>query len=184
MKRRAGGSIAVLLWCVSASVVAQTPPAPPAAACSAPEYRQMDFWVGVWDVRWDAGPLVPAGHGTNVITREYDECVIREAFDGGPSTGGLIGHSVSTYHAPERRWRQTWVDNQGSYFALVGGPAGEDFVLVSHGLSDPRPQGRMIFEKITPNRLTWRWQKTADGGVTWTDAWVIFYERRGGRTAE
>lgn len=153
--------------------------APAASPCAAPEFRQMDFWVGEWDARWEASPGQPAGVGTNTITREYDNCVIQEQFDGGPSTGNLIGHSVSTYHAPTQRWRQTWVDNQGGYFALVGGPQGNDFVLIMNSYPANVPVRRMLFTDITPNAFTWRWQASTDGGATWTDSWVIHYTRRG-----
>jgi hypothetical protein len=152
-----------------------------AAPCSAPEFRQMDFWVGVWDARWEAGAGTPAGRGVNTITREYGSCVIQEQFDGGPSTGGLIGHSVSTYHAPAHVWRQTWVDNQGGYFALAGGPVGDDFILTSYRMNTSTPAQRMVFADIRENSFTWRWQSTPDAGATWTDSWVIHYTRRGAR---
>lgn len=150
----------------------QTPP------CSTAEFRQLDFWVGVWDARWEASQSIPAGTGTNTITREYGDCVIQEQFDGGASTGGLIGHSVSTYHAPAQVWRQTWVDNQGGYFALTGGPVGDDFVLTSYRINTATPAQRMVFTDITQNSFTWRWQSTPDAGATWTDSWVIYYTRR------
>jgi hypothetical protein len=175
------GPLLVSILIGSTAATAQSPgqsqPAP--APCSTPEFRQMDFWVGTWDVRWETGGGVTAGSGTNVITREYGGCVVQEQFDGGPGTGGLIGHSVSIYDAQAKRWRQTWVDNQGGYFALAGGPEGETFVLVSHRFADQVPQARMVFEEIEPNSLTWRWQRSTDGGATWTDSWVIFYQRRG-----
>lgn len=148
----------------------------PARPCSRPEFQQMDFWLGKWNVRWDATANQPAGSGTNVVTGEYGNCVIQEKFEGGPTTGNLVGHSVSTYHAGPGRWRQTWVDNQGSYFALVGGPVGDSFVLENTRLSDTAPRLRMVFENIKPNSLTWRWQRSVDGTV-WTDSWVIYYER-------
>ncbi len=159
---------------------APAPPAAQASPCAAAEFRQMDFWVGTWDVRWDEGGGTPAGSGTNIITREYDNCVIQEAFDGGPATGNLIGHSVSTFHAPLGKCRQTWVDNQGGYFALVGGQEGADFVLTSYRVSDNTPAQRMVFTDLHANSLTWRWQRTADGGATWSDSWVIYYTRRAG----
>lgn len=162
-----------------ASAEAQTTAATP-PPCAAPEFQQMDFWLGTWDARWEASAGTPAGEGVNVITREYGGCVIQEAFDGGPSTGNLIGHSVSTYFAPMQKWRQTWVDNQGGYFALVGGPEGDDFILVSHRPRDNMPMQRMVFEDITHQAFTWRWQSTADGGATWADQWVIRYTRRAG----
>jgi hypothetical protein len=138
----------------------------------------MDFWLGTWDVRWEASSNQPAGAGVNTITRQLDGCVIQETFDGGPSTSGLIGHSVSTYHAGPGLWRQTWVDNQGGYFALTGGPREDGaFVLNNTRLRDTAPYRRMLFEDIQPNSLTWRWQGSADGEA-WSDLWVIRYTRR------
>jgi hypothetical protein len=160
-----------------------TPHAPSSAAaqqpaCAAPELRQLDFWLGDWDVRWDASPGQPAGQGKNVITRDFEGCVVHERFDGGPSTGNLIGESWSVYSASALRWRQTWVDNQGGYFALAGGPQDGKFILVSSDLADNTPRQRMVFEDITANAFTWRWQRTTDRGATWTDSWVIYYSRR------
>ena len=174
------GALAALALAACATAPASAQQQPQQPPCSAPEFRQMDFWVGTWDVYWQATQGIAEGAGTNTITREYGNCVIQEAFDGGPTTGGLIGHSVSTYHAPLRQWRQTWVDNQGGYFALVGGQEGDDFILVSSRIADNTPLQRMVFTDITEDSLTWRWQATADAGVTWSDQWVIHYTRRAG----
>ena len=51
-------------------------------------------------------------------------------------------------------------------------------VLVSTRISDAAPHQRMVYEDITENSLTWRWQRSADGGATWSDQWVIRYVRR------
>jgi hypothetical protein len=171
--------IVVLLGC--ATPQGSAPAAAQQAACAGPEFRQLDFWLGDWDVRWDASPGQPAGTGANIITRDFDGCVIHEHFSGGPSTGNLLGESWSSYQAPAQSWRQTWVDNQGGYFALVGGPQDGKFVLVSNTLTDNTPRQRMVFEDITPSAFTWRWQRTADKGATWADAWVIHYTRRAAR---
>ena len=174
-------TILALAACANGAAVGQTGQiAAQVSPCAASEFRQMDFWVGTWDVRWNKGGGTPAGAGTNIITREYADCVIQEAFDGGPATGNLIGHSVSTYHAPLGKWRQTWVDNQGGYFALIGGPEGDDFVLTSYRVSDNTPAQRMVFTDIGAHSLTWRWQRTTDSGATWSDSWVIYYTRRPG----
>ena len=166
-----------LMACASADAQQAAAPAAPAAPpCTSAEYHQMDFWLGDWDAYYAPDAAAPGGR--NVITREYGGCVIQEAFDGGPDTNGLIGHSVSTYFAPAGKWRQTWVDNQGGYFALIGGVEGDKFILVKHRPHDNVAVQRMVFEDITPNAFTWRWQATADGGATWTDSWVIYYRRR------
>ena len=62
-------------------------PVPP--PCSTPEFSQFDFWVGEWDLTWGED-----GRGTNVITREYDGCVVRERFE----TEGFRGMSVSSWY--------------------------------------------------------------------------------------
>lgn len=144
--------------------------------CAAPEFRQLDFWVGTWDLYSSADTSQPS-IGTNVITREYGDCVIQEQFTASPP--GLVGHSVSTYHAQPGLWRQTWVDNQGGYFALTGGPTSDGFMLTNTRISDHAPYLRMIWEDITPNSLTWRWQRSTDAGATWTDVWNIHYVRHG-----
>ena len=168
-------ALAAFVWgaCASTSTGAQQQQPP----CSAREFRQMDFWLGTWDAYYTP-ETTRAADGQNVITREYGGCVIQEAFDGGPQAQGLIGHSVSTYHAPTQQWRQTWVDNQGGYFALTGGPVGDDFILVNTRINDSMPYQRMLFEDITPDGFTWRWQRSTDAGAPWTDAWVIHYVRR------
>jgi hypothetical protein len=164
----------MLAACASPGATAQTQQPPP---CSAAENRQLDFWVGTWDVSWDATPSIAAGSGVNRITRELGGCVVQEAFEGGPTTGGMVGHSVSLYHAPSGAWRQTWVDNFGGYFALTGGMQGDRFILVNSRLSDQSPHLRMVFEDITANAFTWRWQGSPDG-ETWSDRWLIRYVRR------
>lgn len=146
--------------------------------CQEPEFRQLDFWVGTWDLEWDL-PVGKKGTGVNIISNSpYGDCVITENFDGAPSMQ-FKGMSVSTYHKPLKQWRQTWVDDQGGYFALSGGPnADGTFALVNTRLGDKGPHLRMVWMDIKKDNLTWRWQgkKTAEGA--WADRWVIRYTRR------
>jgi hypothetical protein len=167
----ATAALTLLAACATAAAQQQQAQTPP---CTTAEFRQLDFWVGTWDL-YASADTTQAPIGVNVITREYGDCVIEEQFTG---VSGLIGHSVSTYHAQAQTWRQTWVDNQGGYFALTGGPTGDGFMLNSTRLGDNSPYQRMIWEDITPNRFVWRWQSSTDAGATWTDTWVIHYVRR------
>jgi len=155
---------------------ANTAPATPAPSCSADEFRQMDFWVGDWIAEFPNGDGT-TGTGTNRVTNdEYGDCVIFEHF----ATPGFNGMSVSTYHAPVGQWRQTWVDDQGGYFALVGGPVegqSHEFELVNTRLSENAPYLRMTWEDITEDSFVWRWQNKASEDAEWADAWVINYRR-------
>jgi len=144
-----------------------------ALACEGPEFHQLDFWVGIWDVRWDGG------HGVNKISRTMDGCVIEEDFREDAAAGDLHGRSLSMYNARTGLWRQSWVDDQGGFFSLTGGPRGPDFVLEDIRIDDKSPYLRMVYTDIKPDSLTWHWQKSEDHGAHWQDNWVIHYRRKG-----
>ena len=172
-------SIAVLATVDSAA--AQTPPAQP--ACSAPEFRALDFWVGDWVAEWVVNGK--KGTGTNRITRdEYGQCVITERFR--DDDGSFSGFSISTYRPGINQWRQTWMDDQGGYFDFFGGPVtGTDhqFVLENKRMKETQPYQRMIFQDVKADSFTWRWQKRAKADEPWADSWVINYRRKPGTSA-
>jgi hypothetical protein len=169
---RGRGSL-ILLAFVSAAPAAQAPPTP---ACAGTEYRTLDFWVGDWIAEDEQGHRI----GTNHITRdEYGNCVITEHFH--MDDGTLTGHSVSLYRPGLKQWRQTWVDDQGGYFDLVGGPVtGSDyaFYFENKRVADNQPYQRMIWQDIRPDGFTWRWQRRAKPDEPWADSWVINYRRK------
>ncbi len=171
---------ALLAGCAEAGETAAEPAqiATAQATCQEAEYRQMDFWVGDWALSWDNGDET-TGSGTNVITRSpFGDCVVTENFDG-VAANGLAGLSVSTYSKPHKLWRQTWVDNQGSYFSLYGGPKDDGtFILEMERLSDKGPYSRMVFEDIKAGSLVWRWQGKKAETDDWADQWVINYVRK------
>lgn len=153
---------------------AQTATPPP---CKAPEYRQLDFWVGFWHARWQDAQGKPQ-EGSNRIELAHDGCVVVEHFDGRPGTP-LRGTSVSTYDVTAKRWKQTWVDNTGSYLDLVGGMEGDRMILSRTTQSGGKPVlSRMVFEDITPAAFNWLWQSSADDGRTWRTLWRIEYRRK------
>jgi len=140
--------------------------------CAAPEFDQMDFWVGNWRLTWDGG------EATSQVTKEFDGCVVHEAFrqeEHGKMP--LIGASFSAYHAINRIWRQTWIDNRNGYYHLSGGPQpGGTFMLQAIRMGREPQMLRMVFEDIKADSFTWRLQ-VSDDGDAWTDKWVIHYAR-------
>jgi hypothetical protein len=174
---------------VSAALIAgvacaQTPaPAasggPPPPPCSTPEYRQLDFWVGDWELTFPAGNG-QTGKASNRISKdEYGSCVITEHFT---QPNGFKATSVSIYDRQRGVWRQTWVDNGGGVFVLEGGPVtGQPHVFEFHTVEPRGPQKlmmRMIWENLTANGLVWRWQSQQPDG-SWKDQWVLNYKRKG-----
>ena len=176
--------LAAVFLAIPGPALAQQQPAAPAAPavppCSGPEHRTLDFWVGEWIAEWD-NPNGTKGTGTNRITRdEFGSCVITEHYRS--DDGTLDGFSVSTYRPGLKQWRQNWVDAQGGYFDLIGGPVnGGDhaFYFETKRLSETQPFQRMIWQDVKPDSFTWRWQLKAKAGDAWADSWVIRYRRKG-----
>lgn len=153
--------------------------APAQQPCSASEFNQFDFWVGEWEASWDKNAQMPAGQGTNHITKTMNGCVIEEQFDGTAAIG-LRGMSVSTYVPQSKQWKQTWVDNQGSYLDFSGEFTNGAMVLVREATG---PQGRkfhqrMVWKNITAEKFDWSWERSLDGGKTWAVNWAIRYTRK------
>ena len=135
---------------------------------------ELDFWLGEWDVSWDGG-----GHGTNRLTLILDDRVIHERFAGADADSQLSGESWSVFDPARRLWRQTWVDDQGSYLDLVGDRVDGWFAFVRAAPErGPEARQRMVFRDIEADRFRWTWEASADGGATWETRWAIAYRRR------
>jgi hypothetical protein len=146
--------------------------------CLLPEQRQLDFWVGEWDLTWPAEKDGQTDHGTNSIRRVLDGCVVEENFSAG-SSGHLLGKSVSIFDTPSGKWKQTWVDNEGGYLDFTGGWKDGEMTLGREFIKDGKVvQQRMVFRNITPNELDWSWESSKDGGKTWQVNWPIHYKRK------
>ncbi len=90
----------------------------PKYGCDSPESKQLDFWVGDWELAYvDEGKTKAS---RNRITRTLDGCAILEEFNGAPGTK-LLGRSYSAYDRLTKQWKQTWVDNSGAYLDFTGG---------------------------------------------------------------
>jgi hypothetical protein len=126
--------------------------------------HDFDFWLGEWECSWAEG-----GRGRNTVTSELGGCVVYERFDGRPGVD-LAGWSVSVHDEVEGVWRQTWVDDDGNYFALEGGMRDGAMELVTtDGLH------RMRFENIERHSFDWSWARRNGDG--WETLWEIAYAR-------
>lgn len=152
--------------------------------CSAPQYKEFDFWLGEWEVQSAAGQIL----GRNRITQKYGGCVVVEEWE---SAAGGSGSSFNFYDQPTKQWHQFWVDatgtnwlssdKQGNPVTLRGGIRGGAMVLTSH--PDTLPS-------IGPTRATWRpqpdggvrqtFESSSDGGKTWTNSFDGFYKKKPG----
>lgn len=100
---------ALLAWPVSGLPAAGSA----AAECAADSYRQLDFWLGDWDV-YDLG-------GTTAVARAHitpilDGCVVHERYE----SQHTVGESFSIYDRTRGLWHQTWVTSRGRLLQVEG----------------------------------------------------------------
>lgn len=130
----------------------------------------LDFWLGTWIATWEGGG------GTNAVTRELADAVVVERFEAA-SPEPWSGMSVSAYEAASERWRQTWVDSNGSYWHFVGAQTDESTIFATPEPVDAdRTFKRMVFSDVADDAFHWRWESSADG-LTWSERWAIDYRR-------
>jgi len=92
--------------------------------CSAPEFHQLDFWAGDWDVFDVDHPTTQVARVN--VDRILDGCVLREDYQ---DTEGHKGQSFSIYDAALKTWHQSWVTNRGQILLLDGALHGDEVVL-------------------------------------------------------
>ena len=173
---------AVLILLFSATTVLSQQSATPVSAsnpCTAAQQKQLDFWVGEWNLTWPGEKAGETGHGTNSIRRILDGCVVQETFSGGDSMH-LRGSSVSIFDSTAGKWKQTWVDNEGGYLDFVGELKDGQMMLQRETLrhDGTKVLQRMVFKNIDANELDWSWEASRDGGKTWQVQWPIHYKRK------
>lgn len=163
--------IAVLLPLFTSPVLAQQPRR---AACTSPEHRQFDFWIGNWEVTDSTASTV---YGTNHVDREEGGCLVHENWTG--SRGGT-GQSLNFYDPMKQQWTQVWVGDDGLVVQVTGGLQGASMVLQGDALG---PDGKVVKQRAawTPQsdgRVRQFWEQSTDGGTSWTVAFDGWYRHR------
>jgi ketosteroid isomerase-like protein len=118
------------------------------APCSAPDFRQFDFWIGDWDA-FDVGKSAIVAHAR--IDPILDGCVLREDYQ---SSTGLKGQSFSLYDPSRKIWHQSWATNRGQLLVIEGKFEAGEMILSSEDRTADGKQQRV--------RGTW---KPMNGGV-------------------
>ena len=138
-----------------------------------------DFWKGDWALTWTNAQGAEE-HGSNLIESTLNDIVIQEKFEAGEgSLKGYIGKSWTVWNPRTKEWKQTWVDNQGSYLDFVGALVdGNPVFRRTVTVNGKTTMQRMVFLEITKDDFRWDWDNSADGGKTWNLSWQIAYKRK------
>lgn len=149
-----------------------TPPAPPAPrpspcldAAAHPEFRQLDYWVGEWEVFSADGKK-----SSDVsVTKVLNTCGISEVWRAARSPNG-DGLGLSTYNSRTDKWEYFWVSAAGATSHFEG-------TLLADGmrfrLLQPMPNGVLRLRhwsliKKPDGKIEELSVGSNDDGVTWT----------------
>jgi hypothetical protein len=144
--------------------------------CDAPVYRQLDFWVGTWDVRLEGRDAVV---GTNVIEKTLNGCAILEHWT---DAAGSRGKSLFYFHRADHVWKQVWVTDIGHVKEKRMLPESTDTAVVFQG-EVRLDEGKGVLDRTTltnlgEGRVRQRIAHSTDGGVTWAPGFDAIYTRR------
>src|SRR6266540_2790143 len=109
----------------SPSPAVSTPTATPmmSTSCTAPQYRQFDFWLGDWDLVGADGKK----SAEDKVVQVLGGCALQENWTGVRSGQGL---SFSAYDPATRHWHQTLIDDGGAVLKIEGEFADGKMILI------------------------------------------------------
>jgi hypothetical protein len=139
--------------------------------------RELDFWLGDWDLRPRGSPAAPPTR--NTITKIHDECVVLESY----TAPGYTGQSFNIRDPSIGKWAQTWVDKAGGLHVYYGEVRNEAMYYEGE-MPDPsapttkRIRTKVTIMKIAADTLRQFAETTRDEGKTWTQNYDFIYTRR------
>jgi hypothetical protein len=144
----------------------------PATPCSAAEHRQLDFWLGLWEIQVAGAPAGNPPPPSN-ITVEPGGCAIYEDFNNG------TGVSLNLYDPASGNWHQTFVFSNGQRLVLVGGLEGSNMVMIRQ----PPPEGpgsieRWTWTVLSGDRVRQLQEVSTNAGQTFAPRFDGTYVRR------
>lgn len=134
------------------------------APCADPEFHQLDFWVGTWDVYNVKGQMVAHSQ----IEPVYG-CGIRENW---MPLNNHPGGSLSIYVPAEKHWEQFWIDSSGSRAFFTGGWNGTAMVISGKWAG---PTVRMSYSRNQDGSVRQFGEQSTDDGKSWTTSFDFTY---------
>jgi hypothetical protein len=149
-----------------------------AAADSGPcstnsESRQLDFWVGNWNVTYPGMP----GSATSKVYLDLDKCLLVESWDGGK---GHSGKNMFAYSSDDKSWHGIFADNQGRVHVFEGKVAAgfAEFTGPSRGPNGQTVLNRIRVVRVAEKQVEQSWEKSTDNGATWMMEFHGEYSRK------
>jgi hypothetical protein len=139
-----------------------------------PNNGALDFWLGEWTVAAPGG----APNATSRVALELGKCVVVERWDGGR---GHAGENWFAYSADDKSWHGMFADNEGRVHVFLDSkvaPGSAEFTGPGQGPNGESVLNRVTIHRISDGHVEQVWQKSSDGGRTWTTVFRGEYTRK------
>jgi hypothetical protein len=136
-----------------------------AAGCTADlDRRALDFWLGDWKVTTPGR----SGAGTSQVRSELAGCVVVESW----SNGSMHGENLFSWD-PDRKVWVAFVANDAGGLHVLEGRTADGGLRLEDALGSPPGSAREPLRRvrIVPaghDAAEQSWEKSSDGGSTWT----------------
>lgn len=177
MKQRRRSALMGLVCLVSTGGLAPLPAVSaedPGACAANVQSRELYYWLGDWVVSYSGAP-----HGSaSEIHLALDKCLFVESWQDGK---GHEGENFIAFSSDDQSWRGLFADNRGRlHIFLEGKVAGgsAEFLGPGHGPSGESVLNRLKVIRVNPDKLRQTWEKSTDGGLTWTGEFALDYTRK------
>jgi len=148
--------------------------APSSEPCASNETsRQLDFWVGNWNVSDQESP----GQASSRVSLALGKCLVVENWSDG---AGNRGENFFGYNVPDKTWGGMFADNRGQLHLFVRGTvAGGKAVFYgpSRGAHGVTVLNRITIFRISRDRVEQTWEQSTDDGAKWTTVFHGEYSR-------
>jgi len=128
-----------------------------------PNCRQLDFWLGLWDVFDPQGNQI----GVNRISKALKGCLIIEEWR---SIYGIEGKSIKYYDPGPGKWQENWVSESGSVTHYTGElrEGAMHFIGETHNANGTVMKSRSNISPLPDGKVHHLIEQSFDDGRTWT----------------
>ena len=145
--------------------------------CNSPAYKQLDFWVGTWDV----GSLETQQlAGRNTIAKILGGCALIENWTG---AAGNEGKSLFYFDDSRQTWKQVWITDSQSikekHLIARYDNGAVRFQGETRGADGSHVLDRTTLAPLSENRVQQIIEQSRDGGETWQKTFDAVYVRVG-----
>lgn len=141
-------------------------------------YRQLDFWVGTWEVQSTGTPKGTPGFAINVIEKVLGGCALWENWQ--PPQAAGHGKGLHVFNATAGKWEQHWVTASGAVVNFFGEFKNGKMDYTTESTSPTGTKVTRVTHIYPVDKDTVRQhsEQTTDGGKSWTPVFDLTYYRK------